>query len=87
MSIGDQRAFPIPIGGYLTDVGHKCNAAQFGMTYRQWLVGMALQGLLANEFTIKLVVSESSEDSSGNRFARMAITAADAVIVELEKQK
>ena len=56
------------------------------MTYRQWLVGMAMQGILSNEFTVKLAASEDAVDTSGNRIARMAITAADAVLSELEKQ-
>ncbi|MBJ3793824.1 hypothetical protein ACJYFV_08885 [Enterobacter asburiae] len=45
-----------------------------GMTYRQWLIGMALQGLLAGDIEDKL---------SAETCARAAVKYADAVINKL----
>lgn len=63
--IGNQKAFPSYDGG---DVYFD------GMTYRQWLVGMALQGLLAGV-----------PDKRPSDIARWAREHADAVLSELEK--
>jgi hypothetical protein len=52
------------------------------MSYREWLVGMALQGLLANQ----QIAQQREPDIDVNvLFACMSINAADAVITELER--
>lgn len=59
MSLADQPAFP---RGRVVDHNGVFEAAeQEGMTYRQWLVGMALQGLLANTGVMRGVISETSK--------------------------
>lgn len=66
MNIGDEPVFPFPSGS-LHIVEHD------GMTYRQWLVGMALQGLLAH-------------GRHPNDAGRYAVESADGAIAELEKK-
>lgn len=64
-SIGYQPAFPIPDG-----------PEDCGMTYRQWLIGMALMGL-----------TPLNHATAGIReIAKMAIACADAVISELDAE-
>jgi hypothetical protein len=47
-----------------------------GMTYREWLAGMAMQGLLAN----------SDRDADFEGYAKDSVRFADALIAELEKK-
>lgn len=47
-----------------------------GMTYRQWMVGMALQGILADHKDVECVLGKTCEQSVGIR----AVEAADAAI-------
>lgn len=60
-----------------------------GMTYREWLIGMALQGILANPDTnargIKGSALEILETVSEGA-AAVAIAAADAVIKQLQEE-
>jgi hypothetical protein len=51
---------------------------QPGMTYRQWLAGMALQGELANP--------RNKLDEAG-QFAQWALDVADALIAAEEQEK
>ena len=64
------------------------DACSDGMTYRQWLVGMALQGLLSNHAYTLVAQHESSNGGGdvGRIHAKIAIQAADAVLAELERQ-
>lgn len=65
--LGDLPAHPAPdIVDYYTT----------GMTYRQWLVGMALQGLLA---------SDHKRETHYDAIASDAVKHADAVLAELER--
>lgn len=66
--IGDRRAFPLnyPVG------------ANFGMTYRQWLVGMAMQGDLC---------ANSAGEWTAKECAERAIASADAILDELAKEE
>ena len=66
-SLSDQSAFPVNLP----------SGNSPGMTYRQWLVGMALQGLLANE---------NAWEQSNKNVADFAIQAADETIKQLESQ-
>jgi hypothetical protein len=72
MNIGERPAFPVSpsdiIGSYEPDPG---------MTYRQWLAGMVLQGLVARPL---IDGSASVEDR-----VEVAISYADALIEELSK--
>lgn len=65
--IGEQPAFPLDY--YL--------GANLGMTYRQWLVGMAMQGMLAQ--TAWRAVGD-------DQFAAWVVKQADAVLDELAKE-
>lgn len=67
MRIGDRPAFPTTDGDELR--------VENGMTYRQWLVGMAMQGMLANPNNI---------DLNDNGIAKEAIACADATLTKLE---
>lgn len=67
MSIGDQQAFPIAL---LDDDD------ALGMTYRQWLIGMALNGS----------ITENSASSTVEEAAESAILYADAIIEALDKE-
>jgi hypothetical protein len=77
VSIGNDPAFP---SDNLTDCG--------GMTYRQWLVGMALQGAMANVETLRAIASTASRQgvAFSTAIALSVIEQADKVITELEKQ-
>lgn len=66
-TLADQQAFPIP--------GSEINNPEPGMTYRQWLAGLAMQGILAARPNPK----EWSE------YAEACVDMADALIAELEK--
>ena len=69
MNIGNQAAFPNdPCGQY---------GPSPGMTYRQWLIGMTLQGSIA---------SDTGQALSVEKLARWSIEAADAVIAKLEAE-
>jgi hypothetical protein len=69
VSIGNKPAFPVDMDA--TNYDPACD----GMTYRQWLVGMALQGLLSNAGT-QLDFELAAEEAIGH---------ADSVIASLEK--
>lgn len=65
ISISSEPAFPVHPNGPIFR----------GMSYRQWLVGMAMQGLCA------------SERWNERERALLAVSHADAVIAELEKEE
>lgn len=65
-NIGQCPAFPVPI-----------EADHWGMNYRMWLVGMALQGLLANAAS-QLDFELAAEEAIGH---------ADSVLAQLENTK
>ena len=58
--------------------------SQNGMTYRQWLVGMALQGLLSAPDSMPKDGDWYSEEAIAY-LPRRAVEYADATITELEK--
>jgi len=71
MSLADRPAFPPPRsygGGY---------PEQTGMTYRQWLVGMSLQGCIVNSNGDRMFTVEEA--------AVEAVKYADAAIAIQEK--
>lgn len=55
-----------------------------GMTLRDWMAGMALQGLLAKQDLCPPAV-ERGEDRIGDRYAHMAYGFADAMLAERKK--
>ena len=60
---------------------------EYGLSKREWLAGMALQGILTLEF----VKTPADEAYDGMRIAdyvaRMAVTYADAIIVALQAEE
>lgn len=64
MSIGTQAAFPIPDGS---------EPGEDGMTYRQWLAGMALANLAGT--------------NTPDKVGRACVDFADAVVNNLEQPK
>ena len=71
MSLADKPAYPVP---------NDANANQpMGMTYREWLAGRAMQGLLANHKFADIPDIPKS-------VARWSVNHADALIAELENQ-
>jgi hypothetical protein len=77
VSIGNNHAFPRPASDFLDEHGDRLKhfEAERGMTYRQWLVGMALQGLLSNAGN-QLDFELAAEEAIGH---------ADSVLAQLEK--
>jgi hypothetical protein len=73
VSIGKQPAFPT-----FSDAVYQPDCS--GMSYRQWLVGMALQGLLA-----KWDPSEGKDVADHEDVAFWSVQYADATIRELEQ--
>ena len=69
MSIADQPAFS---AAFANDAG---SMIQTGMTYRQWLIGMALQGIL-----------HGVQEPIFSGCAEYGIEAADAVIARLDAE-
>lgn len=75
--IGREPAFPVHPNGPIFR----------GMTYRQWLVGMALQGLLSNTTLAAIRAHESVNGRDvSSVVAQIAIAEADAVLAQLEKE-
>lgn len=61
-----------------------------GMTYRQWLAGLAMQGILANAIYMEAVIktlgtAADNREETGGCIAKCAIAHADIVIAQLEK--
>jgi hypothetical protein len=85
MSIGNQPAFPAEeLPGMYGPQAHQSQ----GMSYRQWLVGMALQGLLTTPSWVWDSTSRSVYDEeTGQTLGECAAIAADDAIAELEKAK
>jgi hypothetical protein len=76
MKLGDHAAFP-----------RDNSSGVHGMSTRTWLVGMALQGLLANQGALSSAANLSKSDGEKvvNIIAACAREHADAVLAELEK--
>ena len=73
MNLADQPAFPMQKMDYRR-VGEVEGAelrAVPGMTYRQWLVGMALQGLVANGIGWS-ATTEQNNEMAGKRAVKLA---------------
>jgi hypothetical protein len=86
MKIGDQPAFPCEemmnggLGDYLVYYD--------GMTYRQWLIGMTLNGVLSNP-ELREKCRKDAKDYKGTSeeyVARAIISMADAILTALEKE-
>lgn len=71
-------AFPRPLGSSPTEKAYR-STEQKGMTYRQWLAGMALQGVVSSGINTCEELVRADVD--------VAIRYADALIAELEKEK
>lgn len=86
MALGDVPAFPMPSGDEpRVDATTHYNE---GMSYRQWLVGMALQGLLANRHVTEQMSAYTTgmgHEAFPRQCAAAAIDMADKVLSELEK--
>ena len=85
--LADLPAFPRPVSRTERDGAQFLVLPQAGMTYRQWLVGMALQGTLANTETLTALASTASRRGFpfATAIALSVIEQADKVITELEK--
>ena len=66
--LSEQPAFP-----FICNDVSKNQVVEGGMTYRQWLAGMAMQGILRDN------------DASPTMTATLSVKFADALIQELEK--
>lgn len=87
MSIADQPAFPcqaVATGGTDRNGDPVYSNGEPGMTYRQWLVGMALQGYVSNPVVMETCLN--SDKSIPGRLAALALEAADAAIRAQEKE-
>jgi hypothetical protein len=69
MSVGSEPAFPIPDNPVFGPYG--------GMTYRQWLIGQCIQGILANP----------NRPHASDTCGEDAISQADFLISELDAEK
>ena len=77
MKIGEQPTYPC------SHATHQYS----GMTYRQWLIGMALQGIVGSLEHLK-AVSKHTDDAADGRtlLAYEAIKQADAVIAAMDAE-
>jgi len=73
-NLSSQPAFPV------------CSSTEEhpGMTYRQWLAGMAMQGLLSKQGSAGRQTADEIEQSP-DKCAEWSVQYADALIKELEK--
>lgn len=55
-----------------------------GVSYRQWLAGICLQGILSKG---NVVINPDSHGEAFKRNARLAVMMADALIKELEQTR
>lgn len=58
-----------------------------GLTKREWLAGMALQGLLANSYQSDILVQETHSMRTRHDIALIAVEQADAVIAYLNENQ
>ena len=79
-------AFPVP--EYEGHNGERAfrSPVQEGMTYRQWLIGMALQGLVSSNFYDRYSLHSSSQQPIVQVAASIAVEYADAIIERLNKE-
>jgi hypothetical protein len=79
-------AFPVP--EYEGHNGERAfrSPVQEGMTYRQWLIGMALQGLVSSNFYDRYSLRSSSQQPIVQVAASIAVEYADAIIERLNKE-
>lgn len=82
-TLADSSAFPLQI---LHDVPAEY---RLGMTLRQYYAGLAMQGFLSDRATVidftKEAAAQAGDKSGLNLMAELAASAADALILELEK--
>lgn len=77
MKKGDEPAFPISI-----DTGDRVKGF-YGLTKRQWLAGMAMQGMLANERQVSFF---ETTGNAAKAVAELSFEIADAMIAFEEKE-
>ena len=70
MRNSDQSAYPVESKSAISENYH-------GLTKREYFAGLAMQGLLAHE---------RSGNNNDAKLAEMAVSQADALLYELEKQ-
>lgn len=73
-NIGYQYAFPVPITSHCDQLQQSWDQ---GMTYRQWLIGMAMQGACANP---------EDHANSYESIASQSSKQADAILEALAKE-
>lgn len=56
-----------------------------GMTLRDWMAGMALQGMCTQAFESALIDKETGKKPTTGKFAREAYNFADAMLAERSK--
>jgi hypothetical protein len=79
--LADKQAFPSTVDlAAVRDVDHP------GMTYRQWLVGMALQGILSNPKYLDPEIHNATRGEFGEDWReRLALVSADDTIKLMEE--
>lgn len=79
---GDEAAFPSVAKEYFSDEigGNWCDVRNPGLTKREWLAGLAMQGLLASIEDFRKGAMYHPEDVS-----ELSVQYADALLAELAK--
>lgn len=80
---GDDNAFACVGFGPAADDSYM----QAGLTKREWMSAMAMQGLLAAVYSSKEMLNEFRREPGRSYISQNAISYADALIEELNKQE
>ncbi len=61
-----------------------------GLTKREYFAGLAMQGILSNQTAISAltdITSDTSREDSGKKLSKVALLFADALLLELSKER
>jgi hypothetical protein len=75
--IGDSQAFPLDVANTEASRGYP------GMTYREWLIGMATQGILAGTQSYRTVSKTREDEMTASSVAQRAVRVADSILEHL----
>ena len=86
MTRAHDPAHPWQFHDFQPDTGQQVVREQgFGLTIREHLAAMAMQGLMSSPFFEKVLAASKDEDAATQVVVRSSIEMADALIAELAK--
>lgn len=83
-NIKESQAFPSDVD--INEIG----TANFGLSKREYFAGLAMQGILSNQTAINAltdITSDTSREDSGKKLSKVALLFADALLLELSKER